>query len=295
MNGAPLNLSDLKLNTFKRGDQVAPHKPLLILLALSRLQMGEPRLLTYQELEPDLKELLTRFSNSATNPQYPFWRLRGDMGGKLWDIPRADDLHPNKSGDVSPKDLIDLNIKAGFTSEIFDALKSDPKLLSEISQQILDNYFPPSLHEDIRDCLGLSAEWYKSAVKRKRDPKFAKRILELYRYSCAVCQYGARLGHAPIGIEAAHIKWHSYNGPDHDTNGLALCSIHHKVSPGVIRSKHAVKSGEVKPGGRNRHTNCARFNPAGFGQAVKGWVVQRMRRANSSTDNFASRARSISN
>ena len=224
-----MNLSDLKLNTFKRGDQVAPHKPLLILLALSRLQMGEPRLLTYQELEPDLKELLTRFSNSAPNPQYPFWRLRGDMGGKLWNIPRAYDLHPNKSGDVSPKDLIDLNIKAGFTSEIFDALKSDPKLLSELSQQILDDYFPPSLHEDIRECLGLSAEWYKSAVKRKRDPKFAKRILELYRYSCTVCQYGARLGHAPIGIEAAHIKWHSYNGPDHDTNGLALCSIHHKA------------------------------------------------------------------
>ena len=120
-----MNLSDLKLNTFKRGDQVAPHKPLLILLALSRLQMGEPRLLTYQELEPDLKELLTRFSNSAPNPQYPFWRLRGDMGGKLWDIPRADDLHPNKSGDVSPKDLIDLNIKAGLTSDRSAATDSE--------------------------------------------------------------------------------------------------------------------------------------------------------------------------
>ena len=32
----------------------------------------------------------------------------------------------------------------------------------------------------------------------------------------------------PIGLEAAHIKWHSVGGPPEVENGLALCVLHHK-------------------------------------------------------------------
>jgi len=30
-------------------------------------------------------------------------------------------------------------------------------------------------------------------------------------------------------LEAAHIKWHQAGGPDTIDNGLALCSLHHKL------------------------------------------------------------------
>ena len=33
----------------------------------------------------------------------------------------------------------------------------------------------------------------------------------------------------PIALEAAHIKWHNAGGPDVEINGLALCSLHHKL------------------------------------------------------------------
>ena len=33
-----------------------------------------------------------------------------------------------------------------------------------------------------------------------------------------------------VGLEAAHIKWHAYYGPDEVSNGLALCTLHHKAS-----------------------------------------------------------------
>jgi putative restriction endonuclease len=225
-----MNILDISLKTHKKSDHVAPHKPLLILLALSRLQAGEPRLLLYEELERDLKDLLTRFSKGANpRPQYPFWRLQNDMACELWEIPRASECHPNDSNDVSANELIRLHIKGGFTNDLYEQLKTNPEQASQLAQKILDDYFPQSLHGDIKECIGLSTEWYTQAVKRKRDPRFAKKILELYRYSCAVCQYGARLGHAPIGIEAAHIKWHAYEGPDHETNGLALCTLHHKA------------------------------------------------------------------
>ncbi len=38
-----------------------------------------------------------------------------------------------------------------------------------------------------------------------------------------------RLGHTLVAVEAAHIKWHQAAGPDDETNGIALCSMHHKL------------------------------------------------------------------
>ena len=32
-----------------------------------------------------------------------------------------------------------------------------------------------------------------------------------------------------IGVDAAHIQWHSHGGPDEVPNGLALCALHHRL------------------------------------------------------------------
>lgn len=32
-----------------------------------------------------------------------------------------------------------------------------------------------------------------------------------------------------MGLEAAHVQWHSQNGSDDVSNGLALCSLHHTL------------------------------------------------------------------
>jgi len=34
---------------------------------------------------------------------------------------------------------------------------------------------------------------------------------------------------AVIALDAAHIRWHQAGGPDVESNGLALCTLHHKV------------------------------------------------------------------
>ena len=33
----------------------------------------------------------------------------------------------------------------------------------------------------------------------------------------------------PVAIEAAHIRWHSQQGPDEVDNALALCTLHHAL------------------------------------------------------------------
>jgi putative restriction endonuclease len=35
------------------------------------------------------------------------------------------------------------------------------------------------------------------------------------------------LGHYPVAIEAAHVRWHSQQDPDEMVNALALCALHH--------------------------------------------------------------------
>ena len=31
-----------------------------------------------------------------------------------------------------------------------------------------------------------------------------------------------------MGLEAAHVRWHSHGGPSDVANGLCLCPLHHK-------------------------------------------------------------------
>ena len=60
-------------------------------------------------------------------------------------------------------------------------------------------------------------------------PVSDQRILKAYEEKCAVCGFDAKLEALSIGLEAAHIKWHTEHGPDVVVNGLALCSLHHKL------------------------------------------------------------------
>ena len=79
-------------------------------------------------------------------------------------------------------------------------------------------------------CRVQGSSWLsKGVLRQKRDPHFRTNILKAYEYRCAVCGYDVRLGLQPVALEAAHIKWHQAGGPDRVVNGLALCSLHHKL------------------------------------------------------------------
>jgi len=64
---------------------------------------------------------------------------------------------------------------------------------------------------------------------RQRRRGFAEEVLRAYAYQCAMCGYDGALGRHPVGIEAAHVRWHSQRGPDEITNALALCALHHTL------------------------------------------------------------------
>ena len=64
---------------------------------------------------------------------------------------------------------------------------------------------------------------------RRRDPLFRELVLVAYEYRCAMCGYDGRLGTQAVGLDAAHLRWWAFDGPDTVDNGLCLCSFHHKL------------------------------------------------------------------
>jgi putative restriction endonuclease len=215
-----------ELNTWKQGDQRAPHKPLLVLYALGRWQQGKAEA-TYAEAEPDLTALLREFGppRKSDHPEQPFWRLQRDG---VWTVTAPADL-PVKTGDDIPRvtALRSHDVRAEFSADVQAALTADPTLVARIAIQILDRHFPESLHQDILNAVGLTME--TGPAKKKRDPAFRPWVLKAYEYRCAVCGFDLRLGSVSIALDAAHIRWHQAGGPDVESNGLALCVLHHKT------------------------------------------------------------------
>ena len=217
-----------KLTIWKRGGERAPHKPLLILYALGALSRNRQRLISYEEIDDKLRRLLEDFgpARASCHPEYPFWRLQKDQ---IWEVTDAESLEVTKSGDVKKRELIEKGITGGFSESIFQALQADSQLLQDLVQELLDLNFPQSVHEDILQAVGLDLSSTQPRKKQKRDPEFRERILRAYEYKCAICGFDVRLGHNPIALEAAHIKWKQAGGPDSEINGMALCSLHHKL------------------------------------------------------------------
>lgn len=89
-----------ELNTWKQGDQRAPHKPLRVLYALGRWQQGK-REVTFREAEPELTNLLREFGppRRSDHPEQPFWRLQKDG---VWTVNAPADM-PLKTGDDIPR------------------------------------------------------------------------------------------------------------------------------------------------------------------------------------------------
>jgi putative restriction endonuclease len=220
-----------RVTMWKRGGERAPHKPLLILLSLARLQRGEPRLIGFDELYDPLRRLLIEFGpcRKSFHPEYPFWHLQSDG---LWEIPQIDefkrDLASRSRQNNPPKSvLLRVGAEGGLPEHLHRRLRRDPALVNDIVSQILEDNWEPSYHSDILDAVAMP--WVAVRTRRPRDPAFRDTILRIYEHRCAVCGYDGQLDNTDLGIEAAHGRWHAAGGSDIEDNGVALCSFHHKA------------------------------------------------------------------
>ena len=226
------------IKVWQRGDQRAPHKPLLALLALGKLANQHLSQLHFSDVEEELKSLLREFgpTGSENKGHFPFWHLQGDG---LWELHGPVELTSRPLRNTAlVSQLRQPEVTAGFSPELARYLIKNPDIIRSIAQRLVSAHFPETIQEDVLAAVGLGSDNHAglaeepaeyTTVRKARDPQFRIKVLTAYEYRCCVCGHDLRLGTQPIGLEAAHIKWFQAGGPDIESNGLALCSLHHKI------------------------------------------------------------------
>jgi len=221
------------LRQHQRSGQRSPHKPLLVLLALGRLNATGSSELPWSSAEPVLADLIAEFgppsrTGRAQSAAYPFTRLRADG---VWVLDQ--DVRMDLAGPLGAK-----NVAGRFEASVESALLASPALVSAAARELVITNFPPTVAPDVLEAVGLDPATVLSAgdlpplpgqAGRRRDPAWRTAVLQAWDRQCAFCGYDGQLAGASIGIDAAHVRWFAFDGPDTLDNGLALCVLHHKL------------------------------------------------------------------
>ena len=185
-----------RLNVNIRGERRAPHKPLLLLVAIARLLRGE-RELPFAEAESILNPLLASYAppvKARHQPELPFWHLCSD---KLWEIPDAENF-PRQAGGF-PQMAALRSSYGHLATDFAEAILSRPDLVQATVSVLLEDHFPESIHDNILAAVGLELpEPDKMADRplityraRRRDPKFRQIVLKAYEHRCAISGFRA--------------------------------------------------------------------------------------------------------
>ena len=258
------------LNVGQSADRRAPHKPLLLLLAMAGVQKQLPRLRHYVEIEVELRRALSIFGRPSKHqsPQYPFWRLQND---KLWQVESDSPMsHRTSNTDPPRSQLISKNARGGLLQAYYDELFGNQELQSSLIHHLLDAHFPASVHEDIISFFNLDVG-KGTQDNGCSESEFRRAVLHAYNSQCAVSGYSANQEGFPLGVEAAFIKWPQSGGNGEISNGIALNTLHRKLFDlglFTITSSFRVKMTK-RPGGTqgfqelvSRFDGCQIYLPA---------------------------------
>lgn len=229
-SGADLAERLVHLRQHQQDGQRSPHKPLLVLLALGKLIQGGSSRLEWSEVESRLSLLLAEFGpprKGAPRPEFPFTRLRSDL---IWTLSRdvpMDSVRPLREEPISGQ----------FVDALEDYFSRNNDEILRVARAIVEQQFPLTVAPDVLVAVGLDpeavlAEGIASAPTnevRRRSSAWRHEILQAWDRCCAFCGFDGQMLGGPVGVEAAHVRWFNFGGPDALDNGVALCSLHHKL------------------------------------------------------------------
>jgi len=223
-----------KLRQHQRDGRRSPHKPLLVLLALGRLAATGSSRLRWDDAHVDLGNLIAEFGPVSKTARiqsaaYPFTRLRSDG---IWTLDR--DVPMDNIGPLAAE-----HVTGSLSPHVERVLSADPNLIVSAARALVESHFPASIAPDVLLAVGLDPDTVLHAQQtlpgtaletpRQRDPKWRADIIQAWDRQCAFCDFDGQLYGGTVGIDAAHVRWFAFEGPDSLDNGLALCALCHKL------------------------------------------------------------------
>lgn len=208
-----------------------PHKPLLVLLSLGQLEATGSSAVPWELAQKKLADLIAEFgpqtrTGRSQSAAYPFTRLRRDG---IWTL----------DAEV-PDDMVgrlDAEQPTGRLETELERRLSSPPVRYAAARALVEAHFPDTVAPDVLVAAGLDPDVVlhsgdrarNDILQRQRSRRWVVEVLKAWDECCAFCGYDGRLGSMPVGIEAAHVRWFNLGGPDDLDNGVALCSLHHKL------------------------------------------------------------------
>ncbi|NJQ03593.1 phosphorothioated DNA-binding restriction endonuclease [Streptomyces zingiberis] len=229
----------------------APHKPLLLLWLLGRFAATGGSAVAYQEAEAPVSRLINDYGPTVMSPRLARQRAAlpfVQLDRALWELCDSEGRTVGPDAPERGGWLRERGAAGRLLPRVEQAL-TDPVTLASAVRLLLEQHFTPSLEAAIRADTGLDAPAAKeepelcvpgtpaASVPSSPPPSpsparrrgFADEVLRAYGHACAMCGYDGTLGRHPVGLRAAHIRWHSQDGPDTPENALALCAQHHAL------------------------------------------------------------------
>ena len=217
----------------------APHKPLLLLWLFGQFAATGTSQASYQQAEEPVSQLINDFGPPVTSTAAARQRAAMpfvDLERELWDLRDATEKEIAPDVPARRAWLLERGAVGRLRAPV-ELLLTDPATLAAAARLLLDLHFTPVLAELICSAVDLDVprstcgtERVSRTVRfRPRRSGFAEEVLRAYAYQCAMCGFDGALGHYPVAIQAAHVRWHSQQGPDEIPNALALCALHHAL------------------------------------------------------------------
>ena len=233
-----------------------PHKPLLLLWLFGRFADTGSTVAGYAQAEEPVSALINEFgppvataSAERHRAAMPFIHLERE----IWDLRDSAGLEIGPDFPESGPRLVSHGAVGRLRPEV-EHLIADPGTLAAAARLLLDLHFTPGLAAMISNAVDLDLATLELAAgpavplvsRSARRHGFAEDVLRAYAYQCAMCGFDGALGRQPVGLQAAHVQWHSQDGPDEIANGLALCALHHALFDvgvlGLTEDRHILVS-----------------------------------------------------
>lgn len=175
------------IRVYKEGGKLFLHKPLLLLYALGQCHQGRARLISFQNIDRELRRLFSEFypeGNIAENTHYPFGKLENDQ---IWEITDSKSLSRTRVGHLFKAELFERNVHGGFKEDIYKTLQSDSELILKVANVLLETYFSPEKHVLIIESVGLNKSPYRDRVSEPFRAQYSIPIDQLSNSKLLMC------------------------------------------------------------------------------------------------------------